>query len=363
MTDHDAQLHDPAHRKEAWRLAWTARYSQEEGLPHQAASDHEAQQAPWQQLKTLGQWGWLRQEPPPRRTLLGCQGECVLPLGKVGFFIGEGGVGKSWAVCQMAIAVASGVPWFQTFEVPPESKGAVLLAMAEEDQDELHRRLFQATGAMRLEAAQLADVEANIWPMALAGTFVEFLKDGEPGWMHRAFDELLRQGCPAEGWRLIVLDPASRFMGVDAEKDNAYATRFVQLLEQLTKLPGHPTVLCVHHTSKSSRQAGQSVRAVAARGASALTDGARWQGNLSPLYDQGTGEQIEGAALFQVTKSNYGPMPGPVYLQRQPGSGVLLRVHDPHRPAGGVDGVSWSSLSKEHQDTWHNFASDIGEGF
>ena len=351
-------MRDPRQKKEAWRAAWARRLERDPELGGPAGplgTSHD----PWPQPKTLGQWGWLRTPPPPRRSLLMYQGECMLPGGKVGFFIGEGGVGKSWALCQMAISVAAGRPWLETFEVPKEARGAVLLAMAEEDQEELHRRVFQAAQAMGLEAAQLADLEAHIWPMALAGRFVELLKDGEPSGAHRDIEQLLITHAPPQGWRLIALDPASRFMGVDAEKDNAYATRFVQLLERLTTLPGHPAVVCVHHTSKSSRQAGQGVRAAAARGASALTDGARWQGNIAPVYDQGSGEPVEGMARFQVTKSNYGPMPGAVYLQRQPGSGVLKRVEAPHDATQAESAVSWSGLSKSEQEQWHNFSLDM----
>lgn len=357
MKELEALMQDPHQKKEAWRAAWAKRVAKElEVTP----SDTSVIQGPWHGAKTLGQWGWLATPPPPRRSLLTYQGGCMLPLGKVGFFVGEGGVGKSWALCQMAIAVASGQPWFETFEVPLEAKGAVLLAMAEEDQEELHRRLFQATSAMPLEAAHLADLEAHIWPLALAGSFVEFLKEGEPSATYYAFEGFLKEHAPPGGWRLIALDPASRFMGVDAEKDNAYATRFVQLLERLTTLPGRPTVVCVHHTSKSSRQAGQGVRAVAARGASALTDGARWQGNIAPIYDQGTGEPVEGMALFQVTKSNYGPMPGTVYLKRMPNSGVLERARDPHSSTHVPEhGIAWASLDDATQKEWHDFSSDI----
>ena len=261
----------------------------------------------WGQLENLAQLGWLRQQPRPRQALLSHQGACVLPLSKVGFFVGEGGVGKSWALCQLAVSVASGASWLQTFEVAPEGQGDVLLAMAEEDTEELHRRLHQVCGALELSAGQLADVEARIWPMALAGKFVEFLDEGAPSHSHAQFVEALGKNAPPQGWRLVVLDPASRFMGVDAEKDNAYATRFVQLLERLTTLPGNPTVLCAHHTSKVSRQAGQGGRAAAARGSTALTDGARWQGNIVPHYDAGSQEPLEGMAVFQITKSNYGP--------------------------------------------------------
>ena len=92
-------------------------------------------------FKSLDKLGWLHQSPPAQRVLLSYLDQCMLPMGKVGFFVGEGGIGKSWALTQLAIAVATGEPWLGQFSVPEESQGAVLMVMAEEDQDEMHRRL------------------------------------------------------------------------------------------------------------------------------------------------------------------------------------------------------------------------------
>lgn len=278
-------------------------------------------QAAFQPLSALG---WLEREAPARRVLLSHKGECVLPLGKVGFFVGEGGIGKSWALTQLAVSVTTGTPWLQTFQVPETSIGSVVLIMAEEDAEEMHRRLRNIVQHLNLAAHHQSDLSQRLWPMPMAGQFVEFLTEGETSQHFDQFKSLLLAHAPPEGWSLIVLDPASRFMGADAEKDNALATRFVQLLEQLTSLPGQPTVLCVHHTTKMSRTGqGGAGRAGALRGASALTDGARWQGNLFADEDE-QGDVLEDRAVFSVTKSNYGPKPPAVYLKRKAHSGVLI---------------------------------------
>lgn len=281
-------------------------------------------------FKPLKQFDWLNTVPPPRQALLEKNGDCVLPLGKVGFFVGEGGIGKSWALTQLAISVATGVNWLQTFNVPSYATGGVVMAMGEEDPDEMHRRIRNILDHLNLPAHHLSALEQRIFPLPLAGYFVEFLEDGERSFAHERFEQILEQNAPDDGWKLIVLDPASRFMGVDAEKDNAYATRFVQLLERLTSLPGHPTVLCAHHTTKSARAGGPGGgRSIAARGASALTDGARWQGNLFAATDESTGEPMEDMAVFTVSKSNYGPKPATLYLKRKEGSGVLIPAISP----------------------------------
>ncbi len=332
--------------KELWREAWDWRQSQEKERRAQRIEelksmrsklhlDSRTLEAALAELEGKGDWtqlmqpleafGWLNKQPPPRLALLEYNDECVLPLGKVGFFVGEGGIGKSWALTQLAISVCTGTPWINKFRVPEYATGGVVMAMGEEDPDEMHRRIHHIVQHLGLAAHHYSMLEKHLWPLPLSGHFMEFLEEGERSFEHERFEQLMQENAPEQGWKLIVLDPASRFMGVDAEKDNAYATRFVQLLERLTMLPGRPTVICAHHTTKAARTSSVGARSVAARGASALTDGARWQGNLFvPFDDSGSESAQENVAVFQISKSNYGPKPPAVYLTRKPGSGVLV---------------------------------------
>ena len=84
---------------------------------------------------------------PPRRKVLLEQRDMneqpapFLPLGKVGLFVSPGGVGKTTVLSQLAISVATGLPWLG-FEVA--SPGKVFLGLGEEDKDEVHRRLHDA---------------------------------------------------------------------------------------------------------------------------------------------------------------------------------------------------------------------------
>jgi hypothetical protein len=106
---------------------------------------------------------------------------------------------------------------------------------------------------------------------------------------------------------LIVLDPLSRFAGVETETDNAAATRFVQAIESLTEAPGNPTVLVAHHTTKTSRKGEDpALDATAARGASALTDGVRWVLSMLPEKPDVPGIPSPFVHL-ELVKSNYSP--------------------------------------------------------
>ncbi len=290
---------------------------------------------PGRRLQGLWKWGaeleggmWLTQPPKPRDYLLsgpGAGGDPagVLPLGKVGMLAGAGGAGKSWALAQLALSVATGRPWLATFTV--DSPGAVLLALAEEEATEVRRRLYYAAAQMALNEDERTTALSRILILPLAGVPVTLTlgrdgtKDEDAGHETKLCAEL-RDRLEAAGveWRLLILDPASRFAGPDVEVDNWAATRFVQVLERFTETRGRPTVLMAHHMSKIGR--GKDADASAARGSSALTDGVRWQANVNPVV---AGPDFRGFCQLQVVKNNYGGYPAALYLARDPGTGAL----------------------------------------
>ena len=75
---------------------------------------------------------WQSQQPPTREWLLTDlrTKRGVLPMRIAAQLIAAGGVGKSMVAVQLAIAVATGLPWLGTFAT---RKGRVLLIMGEED--------------------------------------------------------------------------------------------------------------------------------------------------------------------------------------------------------------------------------------
>jgi RecA-family ATPase len=240
----------------------------------------------------------------------------VLPLGKVGAFLAAGGAGKTMALTQLAVAVATGTKWLDTFDVA--TPGAVLLALAEEDAEEMRRRLFNAAnllfdndgdGRPRTDAevrALTATALQRIVCLPLAGQRVA-LVEGAGGSitespmladMQARLDAMKNADGDPVAWRLIILDPLSRWSGSDTEKDNASATRFVEAVESLAmKTAGRPTVLIAHHTGKNSRGGANDENA--ARGVTALTDGVRWVASMYP-------DEIDDWVCLKIpTKSNY----------------------------------------------------------
>lgn len=284
--------------------------------------------------KTLGELEWLKTEPPKRECLVefphDAKQEGTIPLGRVGLFTGGGGQGKSWLLTQLAVSVASGSVWLGTYT--PTKAGRVLLVFAEEDADEMHRRVKWA--AESLSALQREVLAANLVPLPLMGGEVPpALTRTDPQTRETTettFADVLRAKLAEEEWRLVVLDPLARFAGPEVEVDNAAATRFVETLETLTRGRGTPALVMSHHTTKASRSA--SGDETAARGASALVDGARWVAHVEAPT---TGDKratagrkkIHSFAVFKFTKVNYGVWPEELTLKRRE-HGVLYLANE-----------------------------------
>jgi RecA-family ATPase len=115
------------------------------------------------------------------------------------------------------------------------------------------------------------------------------------------------------------LDPVSRFLGADAETDNAAATAFIELLEKIImELKGKPTILFGHHMNKSG-VSGTNTDQASARGSSAITDGIRWQLNLEKLVKQpelNTQKTDKNLIRMKVVKSNFTGIPKEQILKK-----------------------------------------------
>ena len=282
---------------------------------------------PWAKIGPLARP--LTEHPEPPRWLLwqGAAGQSagLMRAGRVGLLSAPGGTGKTLALCSLALAACTGKPWLSErpidglregtvdgYAVEPAAVGGrVALLLGEEDAEEVHRRLWQVAQLMGLNATQLAAVQERLVVGALSGQDVTLVDaDGVP------MVDGLRRALGPGPWSLVILDPLSRFGGVEAETDNGLATRTVAALEALTGLEGRPAVVVAHHERKGGGEDAEAVR-----GASALVDGARWVARLSAVKVGGrrgaSGLVVGGrrwrsraghrAVWFEVVKSNYAP--------------------------------------------------------
>ena len=260
----------------------------------------------WKTLRELPEWD---KKPPDRDYIV----KDLLVAGKVGMLAGHGGRGKTFALTQLAISVATGRNWFghPDFSVP--KKGKVLLALGEEDGEELWRRIYYSRRSLGIEGQAWEDLQDNLRPLPLAGEQVTLL-DGES---YTEFYKNLESRITTDELRLIILDPLSRFASSDTETDNKAATTFITALERLTRGESKPGVIIAHHERKPNSDKQESQFGV--RGSSGLVDGVRWVGRLGPAEDKNNARLVQ----FKVVKSNYTGIPTPIELQREAGSGIL----------------------------------------
>jgi len=303
---------------------------------------------------------WLTKRPARREYLLSYLMDLdgdgapkgVIAAGRVGFLASPGGVGKSYTLCSLALAVAVAdrqqrTCWLGALEVNVDKAGRVLMLMGEEEEEEIRRRLYMTAEAMGLSDDDKRRAIQRIVPVALSGhDGVAFTQAAEVGdtKTETPFSEALRERLEKVGeWSLVIVDPLARFAGDDVEKDNAAATRLVQVLEKLSNLPGKPTVFCAHHT----RKAGNDKVAMSSddmRGASALRDGARF---LAVLEEQ---ERIDGApnlVNFAVKKNNYGIRPAFMLTRNDDGN---LRAATEQERKQYADAVKDKEKEKKRRD-------------
>ena len=151
---------------------------------------------------------------------------------------------KSWLALELAVAVATGTPCLDTFDV--DHPGPVLLYMAEDAAPVVKARL---AGLCRTRARDLADV-----PIHVITTPVLRLDRGRDQARLRA---AVRQLAP----RLLVLDPFVRLHRID-ENDAGEVSALLGYLRALQR-QHDLAVLVVHHVRKnggSGAQAGLALR-------------------------------------------------------------------------------------------------------
>lgn len=248
-----------------------------------------------------------------------------LPRRDVGMIAAPGGTGKTRLGLQLAMGVALGTGWpWQGWARPP---GRVLYLAAEEHPDTLVDRLRAIAQATEMPAQDLDRLDQRLDLHSMVGLPEACLSSsGAEGPLTSAL-----LGLPAGRYRLVVIDPLASFAGVDAENDNAAATRVVKYLRAVGGTSG-AAVLVVHHVAKAAILNGQTHLAVSARGAVALTDGVRWQAQLTRAGDDQTDPGGDPGTWRQLTvaKANHVRDGRTAWLRFGP-EGVLWTADPPPR--------------------------------
>lgn len=281
---------------------------------------------PLANVADIGIGDMLDTEPANRRWIL----DRLLPVGVVGLLAAGGGTGKSFLSIQLAISVASGRPFLG---VDVDETGGVLMVAAEDEREEVHRRLWRIVEQMKADGAlgemDLAQLRERLFVVPRVGMDNRLTAQSDHMVMPTGRAEniaALVEQLPEI--KLIVLDPVSRFRGGE-ENNNEHATRFVEIVESL-RTKTEATVLLPHHVSKNGLvTAAENITIEALRGASALVDGVRWAAAMATMRKdvaEKYGIDPDDAGRYvrlDTVKNNYAAPWSGMWLERLHG-GVLV---------------------------------------
>ncbi|MBB3936550.1 AAA family ATPase [Aureimonas phyllosphaerae] len=245
----------------------------------------------------------------------------LMPAGQVTLLSGDGGTGKSLVALQLAAATAAGRSWLG---LQPATGGALVVS-AEDDEDEIHRRLTSICNAEGIGDAELEELHVHslVGEDPLLGVLNPDTRSIEPTPLFLTLERAVRDLRPA----LLVLDTLADLFGGD-ENVRSQARQFVGLLRSLT-MGGETTVLCLAHPSVAGINSGTG-----SSGSTGWSNSVRSRLYLERVMEwRGKGdnrrfvEPNPNARLLTTKKANYGPSGGAISLRWN--NGVMERQELP----------------------------------
>lgn len=220
----------------------------------------------------------------------------MVPMNTVTLFGGDGGTGKSLLALQLAVAVATGTEWLGM----SVRQGSVIFMSAEDDAEELHRRLDAITKGTGLSYAQLSPLTLT----SLAGEDALLALDGQLKLMHSALYDHLDAQASEDKPVLIVIDTLADVYPAN-ENDRAKVRQFVGMLRNLA-LRHKAALMLLGHPSLTGMSSG-----------SGLSGSTAWNNSVrSRLYlDRVRSEDYEpdpDLRVLETKKANYGPVGGSI---------------------------------------------------
>lgn len=215
--------------------------------PEQAAPD-----LPPNDIRAWAVHRWVSAAAPPARKWL-VQG--LVRAAGTHLLASEGGVGKTFALLDLCMAVADGAEgaqWLGQPIVPEHTGGTAVLLTAEDDQDELHIRIhdMDATGRRFRAADRLI-----VLPLVQAGGVFPLVEIGaggtarpNPSWQ-RMMDALA--GLP--NLQLVAVDTLAATLHGE-ENSSIIVQQYMTALALLRTRVPHVATLVTHHVRKQSNR-------------------------------------------------------------------------------------------------------------
>lgn len=222
--------------------------------------------------------------PPERRWLI----PGIFPAAVPVMLAAQGGVGKSMLTLLLALEIAGGnctecdrAPR-PIIGGPVVRFGTVIILTAEDDDEEVHRRLhtLDTNGVLDRHPERLIVLPL---PSLMGSLPVVEEKNGQFV-VSDAWNELEQQVWEIDDLVLVVFDPLQAFVQADVNKDPAAGQFLCAFLGRLAKATG-ATVMVTHHFNKPARNApieNAAAARLAIRGTTAIVDGVRMAYALWP---------------------------------------------------------------------------------
>ena len=239
-----------------------------------------------------------------------------IPHKTVTLLSGDGSVGKSLLALQLAAGRALAREWIGLMPEP----GRTLILSAEDDGDEMHRRLedirkFYGAHMTDLAGMQLVDLvgEDSILGAPVRGQI-------EPTPMYHALDEYLTEWAPS----LTALDVLADMFGGD-ENSRVQSRQFIGLLKKLAR-KYDCAFLLLAHPSLTGMNTGTGTS-----GSTGWSNAVRSRLYLQTAKASDDSEPNPNMRTLQGMKANYGPPGGKIDLEWK--NGIFVPV----RGATGLD--------------------------
>ena len=236
---------------------------------------------------------------PPRQWLV----HGLVPQKTVTLFSGDGGTGKSLLALQLAVAVAAQTAWIGK----TANTGRVIFLSAEDDDDELHRRLDDI---LRAEGRDYGDL-SGLTLRSLAGEDALLAVETQIALMQSALFEELDKRAAEEAPALIVIDTLADVYPAN-ENDRAKVRQFVGILRGLA-IKRKCAVLLLGHPSLTGLNSGTGTS-----GSTAWNNSVRSRLYLARISDNGF-EPDPDARVLSTKKANYGRTGGEINLKWEAG--------------------------------------------
>lgn len=232
---------------------------------------------------------------PPREWLV----HGLIPHKNVTLFSGDGGTGKSLLALQLAVASVTGRGWMGN----AVNAGRTIYLSAEDDCDELHRRLADIVTAEGLTLADLGDLTIR----SLAGEDALLAVETAVSLAQSTLFDELERAAAVDPVRLIVLDTLADLYPAN-ENERAKVRQFIGILRGLA-LRRNCAVLLLGHPSLSGLMSGAGTA-----GSTAWNNSVRSRLYMERIEDGGY-EPDPDRRKLTTKKANYGRIGGEIAMR------------------------------------------------